>query len=148
MTHDPSPPTERTARDEAALAEHALAKDGVEETAPWGHRAFRVRKKNFLFMTSTGEGLSLSLKLGPSHADAMEKTFVEPTGYGLGKSGWVSARFGPREAAPLPLLRAWIDESYALFTAKTPRSRTPSKKTAAAKRPAKTTASTRKPRRP
>ena len=38
--------------------------------------------------------------------------FTEPTGYGLGKSGWVSAKFPPAEKLPLDLLKAWIDESY------------------------------------
>ena len=35
-----------------------------------------------------------------------------PTGYGLGKSGWVSVQFAPREKPPMDLMRAWIDESY------------------------------------
>jgi hypothetical protein len=36
----------------------------------------------------------------------------DPTGYGLGKAGWVTARFGPRAKPPLDVLRKWIDESY------------------------------------
>jgi hypothetical protein len=38
--------------------------------------------------------------------------FVTPTAYGLGKSGWVSARFLAGEKLPVDLLKAWIDESY------------------------------------
>jgi len=38
--------------------------------------------------------------------------FTEPTGYGLGKSGWVSARFTGPHRPPVALLKAWIDESY------------------------------------
>jgi len=38
--------------------------------------------------------------------------FTEPTGYGLGRSGWVTARFGARAKVPLDVLRPWIDESF------------------------------------
>jgi hypothetical protein len=46
---------------------------------------------------------------GKGHADA---ALASPTEYGLGRAGWVTARF-PR-AAPVPteILRLWIDESY------------------------------------
>jgi hypothetical protein len=43
---------------------------------------------------------------------ALTLPFTSPTGYGLGKSGWVTATFGPKEAPPLDLLEDWIDESY------------------------------------
>ncbi|MET0554157.1 MAG: MmcQ/YjbR family DNA-binding protein, partial [Vicinamibacteria bacterium] len=32
--------------------------------------------------------------------------------YGLGKAGWVSARFGPKDRPPVDVLCKWIDESY------------------------------------
>ena len=32
---------------------------------------------------------------------ALDHDFAEPTGYGLGKSGWVTARFGVDEKPPL-----------------------------------------------
>ena len=38
--------------------------------------------------------------------------FAEPAGYGLGRSGWISCRFGAGEAADLDLLKRWIAESY------------------------------------
>ena len=37
---------------------------------------------------------------------------MEPTGYGLGRSGWVTARFGPGDDVPLDLIRRWLVESY------------------------------------
>lgn len=43
---------------------------------------------------------------------ALDLPFAEPTGYGLGKSGGVSARFAKVSEVPLDLLKAWIDESY------------------------------------
>jgi CheY-like chemotaxis protein len=38
--------------------------------------------------------------------------FAKPTGYGLGKSGWVSTSFDDGDQDPVPLLLEWIDESY------------------------------------
>jgi hypothetical protein len=32
--------------------------------------------------------------------------------YGLGKSGWVSAKFADGDKPPVDMLKAWIDESY------------------------------------
>ena len=32
--------------------------------------------------------------------------------YGLGRSGWVTARFQRSDKIPLVLLRTWIEESY------------------------------------
>ena len=99
---------------EAQLRDHALAKPEATEDSPWGHVAVKVRGKAFLFLGGEKdvEELSLSLKLVESHTAALDRPFAEPTGYGLGKHGWVSARFAPGDAVPLDLLRAWIDESY------------------------------------
>jgi hypothetical protein len=52
------------------------------------------------------------VKLPQSRAVALMLPFTEPTGYGLGKSGWVSARFPDGKPLPVPMLKAWIDESY------------------------------------
>jgi hypothetical protein len=38
--------------------------------------------------------------------------FATPTGYGLGKSGWVSASFPKGQRPPMEMLRQWVDESY------------------------------------
>jgi predicted DNA-binding protein (MmcQ/YjbR family) len=97
---------------ERTLADHAASFPEVAEEAPWGHRAFKVKGKTFLFMASEGGVLSLSMKLPGSGALALELPFAEPTGYGLGKSGWVSARFSSGRNVPVPMLQAWIDESY------------------------------------
>ena len=71
-----------------------------------------MRKKVFVFLGSNAEGLHLSMKLPESNITALDRPFTEPTHYGLGKSGWVTARFGVDEEAPVELLRGWIDESY------------------------------------
>ena len=102
-------------RAETALRRFALSFPEAREEFPWGHSAFKVRGKVFLFLSSQekdGPGLSLSVKLPASRAVALMLPFAEPTGYGLGKSGWVSARFPRGRQPPLPLLCQWITESY------------------------------------
>ena len=96
---------------EKALRAHALGKPEATEHFPWGERAIKVKGKVFLFMYADAERLSLSCKLPQSSDDALGLPFVAPTEYGLGKSGWVTARL---EAGPVPvdMFKAWIDESY------------------------------------
>jgi len=101
----------RPADDEAALREVALGYPEAYEEFPWGHRAIKVRKRIFVTLGSE-EGLSLSLKLPKSRHEALLLPFTEPTHYGMGKHGWVTARFGPHEKPPLAILSAWIGESY------------------------------------
>src|SRR5262245_9607756 len=55
--------------------------------------------------------LAFSVKLPDSRQEALEFPWAEPTGYGLGKSGWISVRFAQGEP-PVDLFRCWIEESY------------------------------------
>ncbi len=96
----------------AALRTYALAFPEAHEDTPWGESAIKVRGKTFLFLRADDSGLSLSTKLPESNHSALMLPFAEPTGYGLAKSGWVTARFAPDDDVPLPILRDWIDESY------------------------------------
>ena len=102
-----------------ALREEALSYPETHETFPWGHRVIKVRTKSFVFFGGDDDDFSLSVKLPESGAAALTLPFAEPTGYGLGKSGWVSARFPAGKPLPLPILRAWIDESYRAIAPKT-----------------------------
>ena len=107
-----TPAKRDTLQHEAALREIAIAYPEAHEDFPWGERAIKVRGKVFLFLSASGEGISLSTKLPQSGKAALLLPFAEPTHYGLGKSGWVSASFGPTQKPPIAILRAWIDESY------------------------------------
>ena len=78
---------------------------------PWGHAAFKVREKVFLFMGEE-DALTGSVKLPESRYEALELPFTEPTHYGMGKHGWVSFKFTKGEAPPVDLLLEWIDESF------------------------------------
>lgn len=106
------------ARAEAALVKVAEGFPEVTESGPWGHRAFKIRGKTFLFLVADGDGLSLSVKLPHSGAQALKLSFTEPTGYGLGKSGWVSAAFKSGATIPLELIAAWLAESFTAIAPK------------------------------
>jgi predicted DNA-binding protein (MmcQ/YjbR family) len=95
-----------------ALRRHALAYPEAAEEHPWEQSAFKVRGKTFLFMTELPEGLTLSLKLPGSRDMANSLPFAEPTGYGLGKSGWITASVRLDTEVPTEVLMDWIDESY------------------------------------
>ena len=100
-------------RPEAAiLRAFALGFPEAYEEFPWGERVAKVKGKVFVFLGMDGDELGLSVKLPQSGMLALGLPFASPTGYGLGKAGWVTARFGRREKAPVDLLRSWIDESY------------------------------------
>lgn len=89
-----------------------MALPEVTEDFPWGHRALKVRGKAFVFLSREKGGVSLSVKLPESNAIALSMPFAAPTGYGLGRSGWVTATFSRPSEVPLPLLLAWLEESY------------------------------------
>ena len=102
----------KTAKVEELVRKLALAYPESHEDSPWGECAIKVRKKVFLFMSRGGDGLSLSVKLPTSNHEALLLPFTEPTHYGLGKHGWVSASFAAGAAPPIPIIEAWIEESY------------------------------------
>jgi len=121
MGHDDKTPAPLTG-DAAAIRDFAMGFPEAHEDFPWGERAIKVRKKAFVFMGSgggSGEGFGLSVKLPHSNEYALDYPFTEPTHYGLGRHGWVSAKFGSGEALPMDLLRAWITESYKAVAPKT-----------------------------
>ena len=99
---------------ELDLRDYAMKFPETAEEHPWGHRAIKVKGKTFLFLggDKNVKELSLSVKLPNSRDAAVDLPFAEPTGYGLGKSGWVTARFTKLGEVPIDLLKAWIDESY------------------------------------
>ncbi len=97
---------------ENKLRKLALGYPETKEDFPWGESAFKVRNKTFLFLSTHDGGLTLSMKLPQSREFALEYPFTEPTGYNLGKSGWVSARFGAGDDVPMDVLAAWMDESF------------------------------------
>jgi predicted DNA-binding protein (MmcQ/YjbR family) len=99
-------------RTESALRKLALAYPEATEEFPWGERAIKVRGKVFVFLSRHEGKLNVTTKLPDSGRYALTRPFAQPTGYGLGKSGWVTCRFGPADDVPLDRLEDWIGESY------------------------------------
>ncbi len=94
---------------------YALRFPGAHAEHPWGQTVIKVRQKVFLFVNGAiapEDGVSLSVKLPRSGGDVLELPLAEPMGYGMGKHGWVTLLIMRDDQLPLPLLEAWIDESY------------------------------------
>lgn len=134
--------------DEAALRELGLGFPETTEDFPWGHRALKVKGKAFVFMGTGKEAgadhddFFISCKLPDSAPMALTIPGVKPTGYGLGKAGWVSARFRPGKA-PVAMLKEWLRESYCAVAPKKLAARIDEAKPSPAK---KKTASPKKPK--
>jgi predicted DNA-binding protein (MmcQ/YjbR family) len=136
------------------LRAFGLGYPGSHTKSPWpGHLDLAVKDKTFAYLSIEGQPFSISCKLPHSSEVALMLPFSKPTGYGLGKSGWVTATFEPGDDIPTELFREWIDESYraqapkklvaSLGGAAPAPAKKPAKKPAAAKKKA----STRTPRR-
>lgn len=93
------------------LRGYGLSLPEATEDHPWGHCALKVRGKTFCWLDKE-ERLSATVKLPVSRDFAAMFDWTEPTGYGLGRSGWVTARFAAGEEPDLDLLKRWMTESY------------------------------------
>ena len=96
-----------------ALRKLGLTYPGTHLKSPWPtHKDLAVNDKTFCYLSTDGEPFSISCKLPRSSEAALALPFTVPTGYGLGKSGWVTATPSEDEMPPLELFEEWLDESY------------------------------------
>lgn len=100
------------ARLEAELRDHALGFPETREDFPWGERALKVRDKVFVFMRLGDGRLGFSVKLPFTRDEAMAEAGATPTGYGLGKAGWVTFAYEAGDDPPVDRIKRWIGESY------------------------------------
>jgi predicted DNA-binding protein (MmcQ/YjbR family) len=84
-----------------------------------GEPTFRVRGKNFVFTDAQATGISVKLPKEEATALVATDPRAEPTGYGLGRHGWVSitlagrlGRDGWRE------VEEWVRTSYTMVAPK------------------------------
>jgi len=105
-------PTTAIAAIQAELLGFALALPEAYEDRPWGETVVKVRGKIFLFWGDAPTALAFALKLPRSHGYALSLPYAKPTGYNLGKSGWVSFHTVSDTALEVPLVKEWIVESY------------------------------------
>ena len=54
----------------------------------------------------------MTVKLPESGAHALGLAFAQPTGYGLGKHGWVTNVFAAGDDVPVEMLKEWVTESF------------------------------------
>src|SRR5438128_10136647 len=97
---------------ESALRRYALGFPEAVEEFPWDERVIKVGGKIFVFLGEIEGCLRVGMKLPVSAEMALTLPFTTPTGYGLGRAGWVTARFGPDDDVPVDLLKEWIAQSY------------------------------------
>ena len=93
------------------LLAFALSLPEAWEDHPWGDTVAKVRKRIFVFVGSE----RITVKLDESRAHALSIDGAEPTGYGLGKAGWVTV---PVAGVADEVLRDWIEESYRIVAPK------------------------------
>jgi predicted DNA-binding protein (MmcQ/YjbR family) len=98
----------------ARLREFALALPESAEDFPWGESVAKVRGKVFVFLGVEGS-TRITVKLEESHEHALSIDGAAPTGYGLGKAGWVTVPIGD---VPLDVAQDWIEESYRIVAPK------------------------------
>ncbi|MFH8366895.1 MmcQ/YjbR family DNA-binding protein [Streptomyces sp. NPDC018031] len=99
----------------------ALSLPGAVEEFPWGQSVIKVNKKIFVFLGAEEgtepPGITVKLTHPEAHAHAMAAPGARPTGYGLGRAGWVSVPLGDG-APPADLLCDWVEESYRVIAPK------------------------------
>ncbi len=95
-----------------ALRAYGLDLPGAHLKSPWpNHADLAVNDNTFAYLPKDDTPFSISCKLPHSAAEALKLPYCLPTGYGLGKWGWVTACI-EEGAIPVELFKKWIDESY------------------------------------
>ena len=99
--------------DLSELYAYGLSLPEAHTKSPWeGHSDLAVRDKTFAFISIWEGVLRVSCKLVETADVALTFPFVSRTGYGLGKSGWVTGSIQAGEAIPVQMFKAWMLESY------------------------------------
>ena len=95
------------------LRKWGLSLPGAHGKSPWpDHDDLAVKDKTFAYLPPNGKAFTLSVKLPYTGYEALRLPFAEPTGYGLGKSGWVSFTPSEDDIPDVEQLKSWIEESY------------------------------------
>jgi predicted DNA-binding protein (MmcQ/YjbR family) len=86
----------------------------------WGDEpTFRVRGKNFVFTDQAANSLTVKLPKDEAAAVIATDTRATPTGYGLGRHGWVSVEVGEgTNDARWQQVEEWVRTSYTLVAPK------------------------------
>ena len=111
-------PMDNMARLEAIAAR--LPEAERVDIAEWGdHPTFRVRGKNFVFCDSEARQMTVKLPKDEAEAVVASDPDVAPSGYGLGRHGWVVLSLPARpSAARWAQVEEWVRTSYTLVAPK------------------------------
>ena len=91
----------------------------VDIEAWGGEPTFRVRGKNFIFTDQGATGLSVKLPKEEAAALVATEPKTQPTGYGLGRHGWVSIELGEDvDESAWQQVEEWVRTSYTLVAPK------------------------------
>lgn len=84
-----------------------------------GEPTFRVRNTSFVFTDREARGLSVKLSKEEAEAVVATDPLAEPTGYGLGRHGWVSVTIGEHpDDDRWQQVEEWVRTSYTLVAPK------------------------------
>ena len=113
----------------------ALDLPDAYEDFPWGELVVKVNGKVFVFLggDQADPPPGMSVKLRDSHDQALDAAGAAPTGYGLGRHGWISVPFGAG-SPPAGALSDWVEESYRIVAPKRVVARLDAKRAATAPR--------------
>ena len=91
----------------------ALRLPGATEEHPWGETVAKVGGKVFVFLGRQSlDRFGFAVKLPDSAEGILSMPFASPTGYGLGRSGWVSISCTVDDSLPAEFYEDLILESY------------------------------------
>jgi predicted DNA-binding protein (MmcQ/YjbR family) len=87
---------------------------------PWGDRVVKVGKKIFVFLSPPlSERPVITVKLPDSADHGLSYPDAHPTGYGLGKHGWVTVPLDGVPEEESDVLLDFVEESYRAVAPKT-----------------------------
>jgi predicted DNA-binding protein (MmcQ/YjbR family) len=96
----------------ASLKAFALGLPGAWPDNPWGDSVVKVGKKIFVFLGEGAEDSGITVKVPESRDHAMSFSGAMPTGYGLGKAGWVTIPVVGLGDDDAEVLHDFVEESY------------------------------------
>ena len=79
-----------------------------------GEPTFRVRGKNFVFTDEAASGITVKLPKEEAAAVVATDPKAQPSGYGLGRHGWVSIELGSASESRWQQVEEWVRTSYTL----------------------------------
>ena len=102
-----------------AMVDRLPQAERVDIEAWDGEPTFRVNGKNFIFTDKQASGVSVKLPKEEAAAVVATDPLVEPTGYGLGRHGWVSVTIGTKPTKDRwQQIEEWVRTSYTMVAPK------------------------------